>query len=674
MSALLLLFRSSSVVTPPPPPVPVTAPPAEVEPGFSVYAYDLVTKTKLAEVPYSTFTFTETLNRSGSWDLTLPIYEPAAGTGVFEPGATLVVFDDGGLIRFGGICWQTDADFTDQLTFTARGEGRFSYYSDGPQGSRRTIQSRAGMSYTTSDSSAVYQPSGDGPNQNVAGNPDASNLWNDVDDYPPNFLQAVFSAYGTRSVSDGISITGWYVIASSSASFSADDVGGIINGTGLQANTRIVGVPDATHAYINLAATATAGSEAWTITKGTTADPSTWPEYLATFNVPGGNFVGSIIDNVQLEVTMSSSNARVARLRLQKAGVNADGPIAFLLPGGPAPYRASWPLNPFTGLPWTPADIDDFASGTSAGAYIDNERTPASLFGNADWGIWNMRLLITSNLAAFDITFDGVDQFLVTADLIDHATEVAGPADAGYDDVVFHGTSQSVAAQGPLSDVSWTRTYWGYEKKGIGQAITEISQRYGGFDFSDSWEWDYSTTPPTPVSKLHLWYPRRGVGTSGIILELGTNVTMGTHTRDGTGVANPLHGVGAGSADAALRSDQVDTSLLYPQSRLPYIEGTYDAHEEAIQANLDARTRSRLSRTKAPVDTFQVEVIPTQNFRLGDIGVGDALEAVLIPPTGGWSFVGTVRIVQQSVTLVAETGLDKWVLDLALDSVSTGQF
>lgn len=402
----------------------------------------------MPEVPFHDLTWTETLDRQGAFQGVLPAFHASATNGTLEPGATSIYIDDNGQIRFGGIVWDYDLDIDQSDDMTVHGEGHFSYFLDGPQGPRRPIIDRQGMTYAIST--------------------------------------------------------------------------GAVNGT---------------------------------------ATEITFPNAL--------------------------------------------------------------------------------------------QGTP-------------------------------VDMFNVVADLIAHAASIAVGGNVGFAGISgavgirMHGPGAATAhpsATGTLSGVTWARTYWSSDLKGVGQALMDIAQSYPGFDWTVSYEWDTTTSPYTPLRYLDLYYPRRGQSQSGVVLEHGGNVWLVKINRNAQGMANTLYGIGASSGASVLKSTQQDPSVVYPAGTYPYIAGTYNAYDEAIQTNLDTRTLSRLAVSRLPLYTITARVVSnsTYGIQLGDVSVGDTCRFTISAPGSGFSIDGYYRIVQQTVT-VNSNGIDGWELSLVADGPSTGTF
>lgn len=114
---------------------------------FTFYAYDLVARTFRAELPFSSFSFTEVRDRPGSFDAVIAVDHPKATRATLDPGATAIFVDHLGALIYGGILWTANARVpeTGEATLRLAGQGFFSAYRDG----RRSIRSRSGMTYAT---------------------------------------------------------------------------------------------------------------------------------------------------------------------------------------------------------------------------------------------------------------------------------------------------------------------------------------------------------------------------------------------------------------------------------------------------------------------------------------------------------------------------------------------
>lgn len=108
---------------------------------FSYLLYNVSSGARIAEVPFTSFTWTDVLNRPGSFSAMLPWYHRHAALTYLEPGRTAVYVDQGGQIRFGGIIWTVEVDVSQGEGVRIAGEGFWSYWR------HRWIRSTQGMTY-----------------------------------------------------------------------------------------------------------------------------------------------------------------------------------------------------------------------------------------------------------------------------------------------------------------------------------------------------------------------------------------------------------------------------------------------------------------------------------------------------------------------------------------------
>lgn len=117
---------------------------------FTYLIYDLAPWTRVAEVPFSSVTWTEELGRPGALRARLPWYHARATFDYLEPGRYGLFIDDAGELRWGGIIWQVDLAPDTDAELTVAGQGLWSYYE------RRWLRSTQGMTYA--DSGAGFGP------------------------------------------------------------------------------------------------------------------------------------------------------------------------------------------------------------------------------------------------------------------------------------------------------------------------------------------------------------------------------------------------------------------------------------------------------------------------------------------------------------------------------------
>lgn len=108
---------------------------------FTYLVYDLGTGSRVAEVPFTSFTWNEVLDRPGSFEARLPWFHRYAALTYLEPGRMAIYVDQGGQIRFGGIIWTVEMDVSQGAGLRIAGEGFWSYWR------HRWIRSTQGMTY-----------------------------------------------------------------------------------------------------------------------------------------------------------------------------------------------------------------------------------------------------------------------------------------------------------------------------------------------------------------------------------------------------------------------------------------------------------------------------------------------------------------------------------------------
>lgn len=266
-----------------------------------------------------------------------------------------------------------------------------------------------------------------------------------------------------------------------------------------------------------------------------------------------------------------------------------------------------------------------------------------------------------------EVFFSAVDEFRIVKDLLDHAANIAGAGNQfGFDAVNFYGPGG-----GGLSGQVRTRQYFSYDRKALYAIIEELSAQQPGFDFAESFAWDFATSPPTPRRYLNLYYPRRGVAASGVTLEHGINCTLQPRSTDGRAVANPLTVVGAGFGQSQLFSEAIDASYIYPAGVFPYLEGQVRYQDEATQANLDRLAAAGLSAGRQGPVVVTADMDPQADTKLGDVNVGDTCRTIgaFIGPLDQDSWL---RVVQQRIVAQAATGLTSWQLVLATADATLG--
>lgn len=292
--------------------------------------------------------------------------------------------------------------------------------------------------------------------------------------------------------------------------------------------------------------------------------------------------------------------------------------------------------------------------------------------GSSLWEWWRRRWLrsrlgmtYATGTAPIEAIWTAVDQFRIVSDLIVHASTVAAGAAVPLDGITYH------SASAPLSGVTRSKTVYGYERKMIASMVEELSAQEFGFEFGIVPQWDYSTEPPTPRCYLHLWYPRRGLSASTVTLQHGGNVTVTRVVRDGQRMANPVTGVGAGSADAQITAEASDLSYLAPAGPYPHLDGEVQFRDWGVEyaGNVTRFTRAELALSRQPITTVSVVAVEHGGLRFGDVSLGDTVP--ISAAVGGWSIDEPLRVMAQKLSF-DDLGLSSWGVDLAPEDVTLG--
>lgn len=752
---------------------------------FSFYAMDLVTNARraLPEIPFHDFTWVETLDRQGSIVGSLPAFIAQATNGTLEPGATSIYVDDNGLLRFGGIVWEYDHDMDQSADMTLHGEGHFSYLLDGPQGPRRPIFDRQGMTYAISTGAVNGQATEiTFPNASQGTPVDMFNVVADLIAHAASIAGSTLpSLTGGGMVGfDGIRMYG------PGAATAHPEATGTLSGVTwartywcFDTETEVLTKEGwRTHEQLTIGdivltlnpesgeqewqpvqrifhdlydgemvklesttlSALTTPNHRWAVTNqwrrehnnpsfaikeskdlntsdkipmvGSALGDSEEPYYgdefveLLGWTVTEGSFRKSRLTEIAIYQSKWANPANVKRIRwlLEELGatfneklIASTGMVHFVVGGDVArALRRAAPGRSLT-VP--------FVATLSAAQRENLIETLILADGTSRWqdGRFHHSFMTTDPEQA--------GAFVALCALSGRATTMQRTVRGGGDVIGaaivktrkplyrvgvkhrrFTRPREAHPHRVPYRGIVWCpstengvvfvrrdgRAYFtgnSTDRKGIGQAIMDIAQSYPGFDWAVNVSWDATTSPWTARRYLDLYYPRRGQSQSGVVLEHGGNVWLVKINRSAVSMANTLYGIGASQGAAVLGSTQQDPSVVYPAGSYPYIAGTYNAYEEAIQANLDARTRSRLAVTRLPVYTITVRVVSNSAYgiALGDIAVGDTCRFTVKVPGSGFTIDDWFRVVQQTVKVNAQ-GIDDWELELVPDSVTTGTF
>jgi hypothetical protein len=244
------------------------------------------------------------------------------------------------------------------------------------------------------------------------------------------------------------------------------------------------------------------------------------------------------------------------------------------------------------------------------------------------------------------LTFTNVDQHRIVRDLVRYAqgqqllyatgTPTYPQPGGGYLDV---------STDSSLSGNLRTQTYNAFERKSIGEAISQMAARIDGFDFSYELTNDHDITFTT-------WYPRRGRRTN-LTFEQGANVTLLAWLLDATRMENRTDAIGAGEGDSMLIATAQDTNLL---NRYPVLDGTLARKDVSVQSTLQSHADAELRAKKNLIAIPQFSVRMSADSDIGSFITGD--EVVVRASDGFVQIDGYYRIQEYLVDVSNEGNED----------------
>ena len=234
------------------------------------------------------------------------------------------------------------------------------------------------------------------------------------------------------------------------------------------------------------------------------------------------------------------------------------------------------------------------------------------------------------------------DQAFIAKDLIDWAQAQSG-GDIGVStaDVVNTGIKRD-------------RTYYGYERKNIGELVEQLGEVENGFD------WYYSTakTNGTYDTRFLILYPTTGRVTP-VRFEMGANVELLKCTVDSTSMAHRVEATGAGEGIHIRSANAVDAASLLS---FPLLEDQLSFSDVTSTTTLGQHANKRLALTKKPVIIPTLSVNPDADPAFGSYSVGDQVRVA-----GSYGLLdldAQYRITTISVS-VDLSGMESISLDLA---------
>lgn len=362
--------------------------------------------------------------------------------------------------------------------------------------------------------------------------------------------------------------------------------------------------------------------------QGIVADPDVGvvPSYLASFDVPTISDLHPIASvTLDLTATLQTYAIQTVTPQVKIGGVTYSGDAVTLgWVFTPTNCSYTWTTNPATGVAWTVADIEDFASGSYAGF-----TGSANSYGY-DTVVNSMSLTVKYD-AGFTDYFTQTDQFEIFRTLVVDAQSTARFG-VGWDlgiDVTWD------ALSGVLRDR--VEAYRPSQAKNLGEGLRQLAAVVNGFDFAMSY--DLNTTTDRVDKSIRLYYPTKG-RTTGFLFEFDPGSDPDNPRRSnvlGRGFADPIEfawagdGWGSGNDDTRLKSPYVDETLrgVYP----PY-DAAPQWNSVVEQSTLDEHTEAAFSRTNRPRRVPVLRVDPDLYPAWGDYTIGDTVQVRTIDGYG----------------------------------------
>lgn len=238
-------------------------------------------------------------------------------------------------------------------------------------------------------------------------------------------------------------------------------------------------------------------------------------------------------------------------------------------------------------------------------------------------------------------TFSSTDQHDIARSLIDYSEAQSG------------GSIGILTTDTNTSGVTRDRTYNGFERHWVGQAIDQLAALNDGFDF----RYDVvRAAEGDPITiEFRASYPTTGRQTEHVF-ELGTNITDLEAPEDATLLANQADAIGAGEGENMLIQTHTDTGAL---AEYPLLEAVVAHTDVSVDATLKSYANRRVNQGIAPIVRPTFRVLPDTLPKVGSYEVGDQVK---IKATRGLlDLDGTYRIVSITIN-VTEAGQESATL------------
>lgn len=269
-------------------------------------------------------------------------------------------------------------------------------------------------------------------------------------------------------------------------------------------------------------------------------------------------------------------------------------------------------------------DVVMFA-GPLLGADLELDSDNIALRCDGAWNLVRRRSLRSAAGMTYgtavngEVTFAGVEQFDIVADLFAHMQSISG-GDLGI----------TVAAAGP-SGVSRDRTYEADKGKKVGDLVEQLAAVSDGFD----WQLEAGGTVDDLELTLRLSYPLRGRDTgfrfdyndSADDLAGGSSNVLGAGMADMSDeLVTRFSAIGEGEGSTQLAAHVADPGKV---GVLPLLEGSNAWPDVSDPDTLDGHARGELAVNGRASRIPQLRLNPNAYPRLGSYIVGDIVGATI---------------------------------------------
>lgn len=239
----------------------------------------------------------------------------------------------------------------------------------------------------------------------------------------------------------------------------------------------------------------------------------------------------------------------------------------------------------------------------------DTDTQHVSIKGAEMESYWNRRRI------RWSVDYSSADQFAIFRGLVNESQDALG-GDLGI-------VTTGLGASGVRRD----RSYRLWEEKNLGEALRQLAEVDGGFDY-----WiEVTKADGAYTRRLRLAHPERGDSDPARIWTLGNNMLTLKLPRDATKQANSVAGIGAGEGIDMLRSLSTDLDIL--DAGYPLLEDSFSYKDVKRQSTLNGHTQANLAAVKQPISLPVAEVLRDSDPLFGTYHPGDTATLRVLPAT-----------------------------------------